>query len=307
MKKIFNIQPTEDEVMFARMRHFRNLEFFRKAPLVLFSFSEFWDLTSGGEKRIREADVLHEKLDQYKILTILVNGYCNNSEKWSNAVFENRKWYESLNETDKENLKQIDTYANWHPGLLRNDPITIDGLLKLFPNIASGDETPKIIWKYENPESPDKLPGAVDIDTHDAIHCLLGRGALQADEAFVIGFTMGGASNELTQEHMKVFMHALTQEYPAPYNIKEEYIPSYILGVEVGGDYFNKTGIDLSKTDFSSCRDQPLEKIREKFGVDIELLSRIYTEIEELFIPYTKSPQRNRGPINTTRILGLYS
>lgn len=47
----------------------------------------------------------------------------------------------------------------------------------------------------ENPEyhlpGVTQFHGAVDLDMHERIHILLGRGLLTADGAFTIGFTMG--------------------------------------------------------------------------------------------------------------------
>lgn len=232
----------------------------------------------------------------------LVSGPLDNSEEWEHAFGENRDWVKNLSDTDKDELKRYDNYGNWHPGLIRNDPITINGVLRLFPNISGSEAIPYPVWKYENPASPDKLPGAVDIDAHDAIHSLLGRGALMADEAFVIGFTMGRASGELTQDHIETYIHAFTTEYEPPYRIKPDYISSYLLAVEAGRAYFEGTGIDLSKTDFSSLRDKPISELRDIFQIDINWLSMIYTRLEAEMVPYTKSPQRNAGPVDPRRI-----
>jgi len=192
MKPQFDLIPTEEEIAFARMRHLKNLEFIRTEPFCPYTFSEFWNITYGGVSKIRHAEVLHDIVNNYRSTAILMNGSSKDEVLWRGAVLRNREWVQSLSDEDKQELQKFDTYGNWHIGLLSCDPITINGALKLFPNLAGGDQTPEIIWKYENPESPDRLPGAVYIETHDSIHCLLGRGGLQADEAFVIGFTMGG-------------------------------------------------------------------------------------------------------------------
>ena len=303
MNNQFDIKPTADEIKFACAKHLRNLEFFRTQPFVPFSFSEFWNMTYGGTIKMRHAEQLHDIVKNYKSTVILMNGFSGDEELWRAVVLDNRAWVDGLSETEKVELEGFHKYSNWHTGLLICDPITIRGALKLFPDIAGSEQTPEIIWKYENPDSPDRLPGAVHIDTHDAIHCLLGRGALQADEAFVIGFTMGAASNELTVDHMKTFIKAVTTEYPKPYDIHPQYVPSYLAGVAAGIEYFATTGIDLSKTDFSPCKDMPLSRVRSKFGIDENLLSELYTTIEARMIPETKSPQRNRGIVSPDRIL----
>lgn len=50
------------------------------------------------------------------------------------------------------------------------------------------------VWMVENPESPFALAGAIDLYDHDCVHCVLDRGLLLPDEAFVIGYTMGNDS-----------------------------------------------------------------------------------------------------------------
>ncbi|MDE0009008.1 MAG: hypothetical protein OXS50_12090, partial [Gammaproteobacteria bacterium] len=55
------------------------------------------------------------------------------------------------------------------------------------------DAIPLIVQLVENPKydlpGVELFDGAADLDTHDNIHILLGRGLLPKDEAFVLGFT----------------------------------------------------------------------------------------------------------------------
>ena len=84
-------------------------------------------------------------------------------------------------------------WDEWSPGL-DTDDMTIAEVLAPMPAAEAGD-VPEIIRKYENPESPDALPGAIHLNRHDCIHVLLGRGLHVQDEAFIIGVTMGAASD----------------------------------------------------------------------------------------------------------------
>ena len=84
-------------------------------------------------------------------------------------------------------------WDEWSPGL-DTDDMTIAEVLASMPAAEAGD-VPEIIRKYENPESPDALPGAIHLNRHDCIHVLLGRGLHVQDEAFIIGVTMGAASD----------------------------------------------------------------------------------------------------------------
>ena len=67
--------------------------------------------------------------------------------------------------------------------------------LELFERVSNGlDEESKLplsLWLFEDPDSPVALPGAACLDLHDCLHILLNRGYSTADEAFVVGFSMG--------------------------------------------------------------------------------------------------------------------
>ncbi len=70
------------------------------------------------------------------------------------------------------------------------------------------DDVPLIIQLIENPKFDlpglDIFHGATNLETHDYIHILLGRGVLIKDEAFVLGFTMG-SSNRVNTTEEKLF------------------------------------------------------------------------------------------------------
>ncbi|MEO1404387.1 MAG: hypothetical protein AAFV72_24485 [Cyanobacteria bacterium J06635_1] len=58
-------------------------------------------------------------------------------------------------------------------------------------NLNEPGEIPLIIRLFENPESPIALPGNISLYGHDCLYILFNRGISLADEAFIIGFTMG--------------------------------------------------------------------------------------------------------------------
>ncbi|MEM9128358.1 MAG: hypothetical protein AAGA97_01380, partial [Pseudomonadota bacterium] len=133
-------------------------------------------------------------------------------------------------------------WDEWNPGLDTDDQ-TLADVLATMP-AASAEDVPEIIRRYENPESPEALPGAIALDRHDCIHVLLGRGLHVQDEAFVIGATMGAAS-EITEEHIDFFIKVSTQEYPKHWRFKEEHIFSFRLGVGFAVDNLNNKDLHL--------------------------------------------------------------
>ena len=70
------------------------------------------------------------------------------------------------------------------------------------------EDIPLIIQLVENPKFDlpgiDIFHGATNLETHDYIHILLGRGVMIKDEAFVLGFTMG-SSNRVTTTEERLF------------------------------------------------------------------------------------------------------
>lgn len=131
-------------------------------------------------------------------------------------------------------------WDEWNPGL-DTDDMTLAEVLATMP-AADAADVPEIIRKYENPESPDALPGAISLERHDCIHVLLGRGLHVQDEAFVIGATMGAAS-DITGEIVDFFAEVSTTQYPEHWRFEEAHIASLRLGVGFAMD--NLRGKDL--------------------------------------------------------------
>jgi hypothetical protein len=81
--------------------------------------------------------------------------------------------------------------------------------------------------------SPLALTGACTLEQHDAIHVLLGRGLVDQDEAFTIGFTAGTSKEMLTEPEKDAYRVAL-QAYEEPYRIKGQDLLAFDLGVKAG-------------------------------------------------------------------------
>ena len=114
-------------------------------------------------------------------------------------------------------------WNEWSPGL-DTDDMTVREVLATMPQ-SDADDVPEIVRKYENPESPDRLPGAIGLQRHDCLHVILGRGLHVQDEAFIIGVTMGAAS-DMTAEHADTFVRVSTTEYPKAWRFEPEHIQS---------------------------------------------------------------------------------
>jgi hypothetical protein len=156
---------------------------------------------------------------------------------------------------------------------------------------ADQGDIPFIIQLVENPKfdipGVNLFNGAVDLHTHDCIHALLGRGMLPKDEAFVIGFTMGSTNRVSTTEE-KLFALAARHLYPGPYKFSEEEIHVFKDAVRLG---FVSDCEPLSEVDYARYMDLPVGAIRERIGLETDLL-KAYYRIEQSRYPEDRASRR---------------
>lgn len=179
-------------------------------------------------------------------------------------------------------------WDEWNPGL-DTDDMTLAEVLATLP-AASAEEVPEIIRKYENPESPDALPGAISLRRHDCIHVLLGRGLHVQDEAFIIGATMGAAS-DITDAAVDTFIHVSTTLYPKVWQFKPEHIDSYRLGIGWAVDNVPNANLHLIPFEEEPWQSMTVREIRRKLGIVKEEL-RAYFRRAELMVPGTRASRR---------------
>lgn len=173
----------------------------------------------------------------------------------------------------------------WYPGL-ENDDSSMQEMLHTLPGVAES-AIPQEVHLFENPKSAIALPGAVSLDWHDAIHILLGRGLLDQDEAFVIGFTMGNASS-FREEDATTLRNALCYTYPEPFRVHGPKLLAFDLGVEAG----RVIGVpDLADQKGRFSNQETLRSWREHFGITKEMLRSFYAR-ESLAIPRTLESAR---------------
>ena len=179
-------------------------------------------------------------------------------------------------------------WDEWNPGL-DTDDMTLAEVLATLP-AAAADEVPEIIQKYENPKSPDALPGAIELARHDCIHVLLGRGLHVQDEAFVIGATMGAAS-DITGEIVEFFIKVSTTEYPKHWRFEEDHIPSFRLGVGYSMDNLRSKDLHLIPLEEAPWQSKTVRQARRDLGIVKEEL-RAYFRKAELLVPGTRASRR---------------
>lgn len=160
-------------------------------------------------------------------------------------------------------------YAEWNPGIA-NGTETLQSVLDTLPGNNSIDIS-WIVRLIENPRSPFSLPGAISLEAHDCVHAIVGRGLLNQDEAFVIGYTMGNAS-DLKFWHVNLYKYYATYIFPKIYRFGERELIAFDLGVIFGKTRRTK---DIHKVDLSQYKSQALCEIRSKFDIDVDLLCHL--------------------------------
>ncbi len=183
-----------------------------------------------------------------------------------------------------ESNTQTKYWTEWFPGL-NNDQLTLRQALDSLPGLEQTD-VPDIVKLFENPESPVALKGAVKLDRHDAIHILIGRGLVDQDEAFVLGFTLGTRKN-VPDSHRDTMRKAL-ELYPEPFKITGRDLLAFDLGISAGRLSPVKR---IYAIELESMLDMTLGEIREQVGIDKGILREFY-RLEQVMIPGTPASVR---------------
>ena len=176
-------------------------------------------------------------------------------------------------------------WYEWNPGL-HNGERELQQVIDTLP-AAKAEDIPWIVRLFENPASQIAFPGAINLERHDAIHVLLGRGLRNQDEAFVIGFTMG-ASSRIHQWQAQCFRWVITHLYPPPYKFSTQDLIAYDLGFNYGREISAR---DLDKFPFEKYRHSRLRDLRHWMGINIARLQAVY-RLEALLIANSRSSHR---------------
>ena len=182
-------------------------------------------------------------------------------------------------------------YQNWHLPLDKDKLSLNEAKHSLKKVSAQQHEIPLMIQLIENPKY--KLPGitlfhgAVDLDTHDSIHIILGRGLLPMDEAFTIGFTMG-STNRVSVTEEQLFTFISKNLYPDIYKFDQQDIEVFRNATRLA---FLSNCKPLDTIDFNSLSDLSLREIRKKIGLETDLLKAYYA-IEKNRYPDSIASQR---------------
>jgi hypothetical protein len=191
--------------------------------------------------------------------------------------------------TRRTSIARACSWRDWFPGL-DNDERTLREVLAELP-AAPPTAIPWVVRLFENPRGWLRLHGAVDLAHHDMIHVLLGRGLLDQDEAFVIGYTMGSTKRVSWVERLW-FKAVASALYPKPYRIPWRTLAAFDLGLEAGRRS-SVTNLHLAVGE--QWLDRPLGETRRALGIDTAFLRDCYAREREA-LPDTRASQRLPRP-----------
>jgi hypothetical protein len=182
-------------------------------------------------------------------------------------------------------------YDQWHIPLADDARTLGDAYDSLRAVGLRQDQVPFIVQLVENPRFDlpglDLFPGATDLETHDYIHVLLGRGLLPMDEAFVLGFTMG-STNRMAQKEEALYTFFAKYLYPKSYRFGEDEIAVFRDAVRLA---YVSDCLSLAKVDYRLFRSKPIGQVRQELGIETPLLSA-YFEIERRRYPGSAASTR---------------
>lgn len=114
------------------------------------------------------------------------------------------------------------SYRQWHIPLARGKLTLSDARADLARVAVGALEIPLLVQLIENPKycvpGLELFHGRVELQQHDALHILPGRGLLNKDEGFTIGFTMG-STRKVSAIEEELFVSIATRLYPEPYRL----------------------------------------------------------------------------------------
>ncbi|MBD3884242.1 hypothetical protein IFO70_21100 [Phormidium tenue FACHB-886] len=129
--------------------------------------------------------------------------------------------------------------------------------------IDSQADTPLIIWLLENPSSSIALPGKIDLYGHDCLHIILNRGRSLADEAFVLGFTMGN-DTQTNWLHQLLFKFFSSTVYPKKYRFSWKDFRFFDAGFVYGRSIQVR---NLNRMDLRVYQNHTISQVRKQLGI----------------------------------------
>lgn len=181
------------------------------------------------------------------------------------------------------------TEQDWHIPYTKDD-MSLRSALESISEIRTYHHTPPLMLtlaeqsqQQENPVFDERL----DLQQHDCIHVMLGRGLLHADEVFSIGFTVASSIKVSTSEQH--FYAKFGKRIFTLIGELTEY-ETIIFRDAVRLAYISAC-LALDKFDFQPWLDESISKVRDVLGLEAELILAYYA-VEQSRYPNNIASQR---------------
>lgn len=207
---------------------------------------------------------------------------------------------------EKELNKSAEGYSpkllEWFPPLWEENRTLREVYSELMAFGNDQNEVPLIVRLIENPEYDlggwGFFKGRVTLQQHDYIHILLGRGTMLADEAFVLGFTMG-STDRVSSLEQTLFSAINDVFYPKAYKFSKNGHRIFKEAIWLG--YISDCKA-LDRIDFKPMLDWPLKKIRQEIQLESDLLQAYYN-IEAARYTQSRASQRLARKSESTALI----
>lgn len=188
-------------------------------------------------------------------------------------------------------MSDVVSYERWHIPLSDGERTLSDAYGSLRAVGMRQEQVPFIVQLVENTRfdvpGVELFPGATDLKTHDYIHCVLGRGLLAMDEAFVLGFTMG-STNRVSATEEALYAFFAKHLYPRSYRFGDDEVRVFRDAIRLG---FISDCVPLCDVDYEAERKKSLKNVRDRLGIEPDLLAAYY-RVEKRRFPASVASQR---------------
>jgi hypothetical protein len=171
---------------------------------------------------------------------------------------------------ERRAMTAITNQMRWDPGL-DDDERTLASTYERMPR-DSMSTIPWYVRLLEHPASSLALAGSVDLFGHDCIHILLGRGLLQQDEAFVLGFTMG-SSGSCSALQAALFRFCARHVYQGNFRFSALDSEVFAFALRAGRGW---SGHPVHCVDFREWFERPVGDLRAALGLEPAWLRSVY-------------------------------
>jgi len=177
-------------------------------------------------------------------------------------------------------------WRDWSAGLDNGDA-SLHSVFDTLPT-ASTDGIEQVLQLLEHPASPYRGSGMARLRQHDCLRIVLGRGLLNQDEAFVLGYAMGTVCEYAGDERVQSLRAAARLLYKPPYRMTESDLVVFDLAFELAA----RSGYrHIGAFDFDRAMELDIGDIRNLLDIDVAALKAAFRE-ERLLRPGNRASER---------------